>query len=378
MFQIKELRAINEVFKRLNNLQRWTTSITENKYNELSKQAFNNCICYFLAVEAEAKGKPIIWERFPKIAIYRAFEKAYVNYDTPESILKEICKMGNLAYETVFKKVVFETIVEKTNLTVGNYLQDGLGTYEEKIYKAATKIASLLEAKEIKLKSNDDGVQYDEILTSIKELEEYIPEKFSPITSTRPDVFTFFKAISNLRNQNRWAAYSYPVNCSVLGHLFDTAIFAYLAAIEKGETEEMATKMFYVGLFHDIPEAYTKDIPSTVKDKIEGFRELTEEYEQKMMAKHVYPVLPKNSKKALNSVMYELPEQVDIKRALKGADYMSAVSEIWRQFKAGTRDDSLLKAMLGHEKKFDTVADVPPNQRNLFNEMSDYVNKLKI
>ena len=43
-------------------------------------------------------------ERFPKIALYRSFQKTYGNYDTKEHTLKEICAIGNIpesAFETV-------------------------------------------------------------------------------------------------------------------------------------------------------------------------------------------------------------------------------------------------------------------------------------
>ena len=81
MLTIKNLEAINEVFKRLNNLRRWTEFITEGKYDEISKQSLNCIISFVLATEAENEGQVIVWERFPKIALYRAFQKAYVNYD---------------------------------------------------------------------------------------------------------------------------------------------------------------------------------------------------------------------------------------------------------------------------------------------------------
>lgn len=82
IIETKNLTAMNEVFKRLNNLRRWTEITTNAKYDEISKQALNCIICFLLAKEAESKGVNVRWENFPKIAIFRAFQKAYVNYDT--------------------------------------------------------------------------------------------------------------------------------------------------------------------------------------------------------------------------------------------------------------------------------------------------------
>ncbi len=285
------LDSVNEMFKRLNNLRRWTNFITEGKYDEISKQALNCSICYILANKAERGGIAIQWERFPKIAIYRAFQKAYVNYDTPEHILKEICDLGHISYEKVFGDITVEMIKELTNETFANWVKEGCGTTEERIYKAATCIATFLELTEIQVNVNGDyGAKYEQI---IKNMTKYydIPG-FCQISETKSSCFKLFNAISKLRNRNRWAAYSYSIDCSVLGHLFDTAVFAYLIALDKGETEKTATKCFFMGIFHDVPETFTTDIPSPIKDKIPGFRKLTEQYEMQMMEKHVYSHVP--------------------------------------------------------------------------------------
>lgn len=376
--EIKNLKAINEVFKRLNNLRRWTNFITEGKYDEISKQALNCNICFILALEAEQNGIPINWERFPKIAIYRAFQKAYVNYDTPEHILKEICDLGEIPFEKSFAEVTERTIAQLTDESFASWVKEGCGTVEERIYKAATKIATFLELKELQGHMNGGyATKYEEVVKSMGKYED-IPG-FITLSDTEGGYFKVFRSISKLRNQNRWAAYSYLVDCSVLGHLFDTAIFAYFMALEKGETEAVATKCFFMGIFHDVPEAFTRDIPSPIKDKIPGFRELTEKYELQMMEKHVYPYLSEETANALKEVMFEDEQNLRFKKLMKGADYMSAVSEIWRQLKAGTRDDSFSYALRGHIKKFEAdIAELTPDTRALFEWMVDFAKSLNM
>lgn len=375
---IKNLKSINEVFKRLNNLRRWTNFITEGKYDEISKQALNCTVCFILAVEAEKEGVLINWERFPKIAIYRAFQKAYVNYDTPEHILREICALGNIQFEKAFGEATAKTIAERTNEEFVNWLKEGCGTVEEKVYKAATKIATFLELKEIQRHINGEySSKYEEVVKSMAKYED-IPG-FSTLSDAKNGYFKVFEAVSKLRNQNRWAAYSYLVDCSVLGHLFDTAVFAYLMALEKGETETVATKCFFMGIFHDVPEAFTRDIPSPIKDKIPGFRELTEKYELQMMEKYVYPFVSETTSNALKEVMFEDEENFKFKKLMKGADYMSAVSEIWRQLKAGTRDDSFVEALKGHARKFEApIAELTPNTKELLDWMMEFAECLKL
>lgn len=381
IIETKNLIAINEVFKRLNNLRRWTEVKTNAKYDEISKQALNCFICFLLAKEVEKRGICVIWENFPKIAIFRAFQKAYINYDTPEHILGTICDLGGINFEEQFNNATFQVISEKTNEEFANWLKTAQGTYEETIYKAATKIATLLELKEIRVEINGDySLKYREIIESMKKYES-IPG-FNELSNEECECFKAFKSVSRLRNQNRWAAYSYSVSCSVLGHLFDTAVFAYWMCLENHTTEQIATKCFFMGIFHDIPEAFTKDIPSPIKDKIPGFRELTEKYELECMDKKFYPnvdAVSKDLSKTVKEIMFEEEENSQYKTLMKGADYMSAVSEIVRQFMGGSRDPEFVDAIKNHNKKFESgIASFTNTTKEMYTRMCAYTGKLGI
>ena len=364
--KLNTLKATNEVIKRLNNMRRWARNCADPRYSELAKQALNCAIAFILASEAEARGMEIIWERFPKIALYRAFQKSYINYDTPESILKRICELGNIKFEKVFSEITDKVICELTDEEFIDFLKEGCGTNEEEIYKAATRIATLLELYEVQHHMNGEyASKHEEVFRSFLRFVD-IPG-FEDLSNIEADSFQVFKSISRLRNQNRWSAYSYLVDCSVLGHLFDTAVFAYFMALDKGKTEKVATRCFFIGIFHDIPETFTSDIPSPIKDMIPGFRELTEKFELQVMEEKFYPVFSKQVQQNLRKVMMEEEENHQYKTLMKGADYLSAVSEIWRQIQAGTNDPAFFTAMKGHKTKFEKgIAELTPVTKDLF------------
>ena len=379
IIETKNLIAMNEVFKRLNNLRRWTEFTTNAKYDEISKQALNCFICFLLAKEVEKRGMNICWENFPKIAIFRAFQKAYVNFDTPEHILKAICDLGGIDFNTQFNRATLRIISKKTNEEFTEWIKNSQGTYEETIYRAATKIATLLELEEIRTNINGDySLKYREIIESMKKYENI--QGFS--TMSNEECFKAYKDVSKLRNQNRWAAYSYSVSCSVLGHLFDTAVFAYWMCIENHKSEEIATKCFFMGIFHDIPEAFTRDIPSPIKDGIRGFRKLTERYELKCMEENFYPKLITISETLPNDVrgiMFEDETNREYKALMKGADYMSAVSEIVRQFMGGSRDPKFVEAIRDHNEKFKSgVASFTETTKEMYERMCRYAERLGI
>ena len=104
--------ATNGVMTKLNMLKRWTDITSQQKYNELAKQALNCIIAYLLAKCAEHAGKKVCYENFPKIALGRAFAKVYVYFDTPEHKIDEICKMSGIKKEA-FDHAATKIIAEK-------------------------------------------------------------------------------------------------------------------------------------------------------------------------------------------------------------------------------------------------------------------------
>jgi len=63
----------------------------------------------------------------------------------------------------------------------------------------------------------------------------------------------------------------------------------------------------------------------------------------------------------------------------RAADYMSAASEIWRQLKAGTRDESFVHALEGQVSKFKSgVAEITPNTKKLLDGIVKYANGLNL
>lgn len=374
---LQMLKATNEVFKRLNILRRWTSFTTEGKYNELAKQALNCIVAYMLATYSEEAGIAVQWERFPKIALYRAFQKGYVYFDTPEHIIDEICKIGNIK-KRQFDEVTKDIIAEKAGNTFADFLCEGIGTQEFQIYRAATKIATYIELVENrdKMKSKDQIMKAQEITKSFESFEE-IPGVSDISDDIEGNTFKVLQKISTLRNKNRWAAQTYSLECSVLGHLFDTAVLAYFMSLEQEQDETLAAKMFFMGIFHDVAETWTTDIPSPIKDRIQGFRSATEKYELKMIEKELYQKVPKFIAKKLQEVMFEDESNKKYKKLLKGADYLSADSECWRQYKAGSRDEYFLGAIIRRKSKIES-GDIllTPVCRQLYEYFKEYAEGL--
>lgn len=358
---MKELIELNELVFKMNNLNRWSDFKQCDVYNELNKQAFNCIIAFELANFVEKQGRSVNWVCFPRIAISRAFAKVYVYYDTPEHKISFSAKIGNIGKDK-FDDVTREYIAVKTSEKFASFLCDNNSAFEEAIYKAASKIATYIELLEYeKIVQNQALISQkkEEIMNEICEYM-YIPG-VREFIDQNSQIFKLFQFVSSLRNKLRWATCCKAVKCSVLGHLFDTAIWAYLIGLEQSSfDEQLATKFFFMGIFHDIAETWTHDIPSPIKDKIEGYRAATEEHESQMLEEHMYPnLVTLGLDEPTRNIMFEDKVNRKYRKFIKIADYLSADSECWRNLVAGSRYyyywDAIIERKIDKSSKINTV-----------------------
>ncbi len=138
----------------------------------------------------------------------------------------------------------------------------------------------------------------------------------------------------------------YQIECPVLGHLFDTALFGYFSVLEQFSDERKATQMFWMGIFHDVPETWTGDFPSPIKKMIPGLREAIKRYEEKELELHFYANLPDFISDKIRKLLAKEEEDFEFRRYFKGADYLSADAECYRQYLSGSRDKYFLQVPL--------------------------------
>ena len=377
-----QIKACNEVFRRLNKLRRWTGILSKGTFNELNKQAMNCMIVYILGAFAEQAGMPVVWERFPKIALYRAFQKIYVVFNTPEFKYDEIFELGNIQKAALFQTTK-NKIREKTDEDFADFLVEAVGTQEETLFKAATKIATYIELLALEPYCSPE-LYHKKLKDIFQEIQQYINVPGMEVLSdTDSELFQLLEFISNsgLRHHVRWCEIGYLQECSILGHLFDTACFAYFMSLElEQKNEELATQRFFMGIWHDVAEAWTTDIPSPIKDCITGLRNATEVYEQKTLEEKIYSKVPEFLVSKLRDVMFEDEQNIDKHKALiKGADYLSADSECWRQYVLGSRDIYFKEAI---ERRLPDIESgkvtLTPECRKLFDYFRTYAAKLNL
>ncbi len=119
---------------------------------------------------------------------------------------------------------------------------------------------------------------------------------FDGFTRFERDAFLqdFMSLIGKLRYQQRWAKAVRMPQTYVMGHMLVVAILSYFMTLElENPCKKRLVNNFFAGLFHDVPEALTRDIVSPIKKSVEGLGKILAEIESEQMHKVVYPMLPK-------------------------------------------------------------------------------------
>lgn len=222
---------------------------------------------------------------------------------------------------------------------------------EDIVYEAAKHLATRIEFEEVQSNLRPDMVEEirQDLDLKLETFKEYpIVYNIAYGVGEYAKTKELFKAISWSRYTFRWQSYYTPVRCSILTHMLETAVLAYMMAYEMSlcATNEadrlywsqLTGKAYKVGLFHDINEIWTDDIPSPAKDGLD-IRKIVEEQELATTNEKIYKRLPECVVQEFQSgVMLEDVANTEEKSFYKSADYFSADLEVWWNIRAGARD----------------------------------------
>ena len=99
--------------------------------------------------------------------------------------------------------------------------------------------------------------------------------------------------IEQLRFQTRWNQTPRVPQTSVLGHCFFVAIMTLLLGRESNPKmcERRVINNFFSALFHDLPEAVTRDIISPVKQATDDLPNIVKKIENEIVNKELVPLM---------------------------------------------------------------------------------------
>lgn len=321
-------------------------------FKKLEKEALNAKI-YFLHLmrRKEKEGKDFDPNVIVAYILKRLITKSSFWDSKPENkknLKEEIHELDELIVDDALEKA--SKIVGNLFIAEINELASRITPEEEYLFKQARTIATAIEFKQIK-----PYLFYQDVEPSEQLLNEEIKKYEVESICENAKMMDLFERMSWSRFTDRWQGYFFTVKCNILAHMLETAVFAWLMAIEMNNFEE-AGHLFMIGLFHDLPEIWTDDVPSPCKDRIVTnsgltLREVTDKMEVKAFEEYFYPCLCKETETYyrknidLNGVKKEYHDFI------KKADYFAADYEVWWNVVNGTRDQTLANVIYSSLKR---------------------------
>jgi len=294
-FMIINVPLLKELFRGFT-VQRWNDKIRPVEFVELDKHAHKMLIAYCMGKYEEMEGKTVNWNNIIKGGIYELLRRIVIS-DIKSPIYNKIkddykdtfLGLSNWVYDQLEPKIENDEIKAelKEYLLNENYLDE----LSRKILDAAHKYASFWEFQIIK-NANPTGYQMKEIelelLSAINNYTELVGVK--KLLTKRP-ISDFIDLFGQLRFQIRWSQIPRLPKTSVLGHSMLVATISYFFAIDNDACNKRLYNDFFGGLFHDLPEAVTRDIISPVKKSSKEFHDLIGKIEKELAENEIYPLI---------------------------------------------------------------------------------------
>jgi len=273
-------------------IQRWNDYPRMVELVELDKQAHKFIIAFFLAnMEEEVNHIHLI-----EAGIFEFLRRVIVTDIRPDVFRQALQKKEKEINRWVLSKLHDELIdIEDGEFykRFENYLSNSNMYKKERfILKAASYLATRWEFSIVyqtsKFLSGIDSVK-DAVEEEIEDYYELIGVRKIALNKKLAKVIDLS---GRLRFQKRWAQTPRIPETSVLGHMLIVAILGYFYSTKIKACDKRVENNFYCALFHDLPEALTRDIISPVKYSVSGLNDIINEYEIKMIEDEILPYLP--------------------------------------------------------------------------------------
>ena len=277
-------------------IQRWNDYPRMVELVELDKQAHKFIIAYFLA-KMEAKDS-INMVSMIEAGIFEFLRRVVVTDIRPDVFRRALQKK-----EKEINAWVLEQLYDSLNdIEEGafykrfeTYLKDpSMYKKERFILKAASYMATKWEFSIV--------YQTSQFLNNIDRVKEAVDEEIEDYyeligvrkMAMNKKISKIIDLSGRLRFQKRWAQTPRIPETSVLGHMLIVAILGYFYSLSVKACDKRMENNFFCALFHDFPEALTRDIISPVKYSVSGLDEIISEFEIKMIEEEILLYLPEN------------------------------------------------------------------------------------
>jgi len=329
-------------------MQRWNDKIRPVELTELDKQAHKMIIAYMLG-KFEGDNSKFNWISLIEGGIFEFLQRLVVTDLKPQVLYK--IKENADTYRKLNSWVYMQ--LEQFISPLGSefctrfksYFTNTGDTIEKRVLSAAHFYATKWEFNIIE-RTDPSGYEMKEIKADLQaQQEQYYDLKGIQKLALSSNLMNFIDLCGLLRFQLRWSRVHRVPKTSVLGHMLIVAIISYLFSVQINGCHKRCINNYFTGLFHDLPEALTKDIISPVKHSIKGLDSLIKKYEKEQMKEKVYPLIPESWHPDIKMFTEnEFKNLITVDDKVRSTT-LDSISQQYNSDKFNPRDGELVKAI---------------------------------
>ena len=284
-------KIIDSIFSSAS-IQRWNDYPRMVELVELDKQAHKFIIAYFIA----KLEKDVNYTHLIEAGIFEFLRRVVVTDIRPDVFRKALQKKSKEINTWVLSKLT-PSLKDIDNGAFLQKFEDYLNNpemykKERFILKAASYLATKWEFSIV--------YQTSQFLTDIEDVKKSVDEEIEDYyeligvrkIALNKKLAKVIDLSGRLRFQKRWAQTPRVPETSVLGHMLTVAVFGYFFSIEVNACDKRIQNNFFTALFHDLPEALTRDIITPVKYCVDELSDIIAEYELEKIEDDILPNVP--------------------------------------------------------------------------------------
>ena len=287
-------------------IQRWNDLIRPFDLVEMDKAGEKMVLAYIIGKYEEKKGRKIDWNWMIYAALFDLLKKiALCDIKAPvQQILKreyskEYLRLNEWVLNQYRQLITDDDLFSRFTIYIGQ--KAGSFAIPEQlkptihVYTAAHKYSTIREMEMLSVVNEKERLaKIDSDLRA--ELQPFLDLEALQKLITRQKEFDFLLKIEQLRFQTRWNQTPRIPQTTVLGHCFFVAVMTLLLSRESNSN--MCTRRvvnnFFSALFHDLPEAVTRDIISPVKQATDALPNIVKKIEDEIVNKELVPLMDKS------------------------------------------------------------------------------------
>lgn len=308
IFTAKTVLKLFEAFS----IQRWNDLIRPFEILEMDKTAEKTFLAYIIGKYEEKKGKKIDWDRIIDGSVFDILRKiALCDIKAPvqRRIRKEYPEEYKKINEWIFEKYndIFPDGEFKAKFNSYLFEEADKDDITWKVSQAAHKYSTIREFE--MLKPVNEAFRLTEIDSCLKEeICKFMDLTGIQLLLANQNPHKLITEIEKLRFQVRWNQTPRVPATTVLGHSFYVAALTLLMCYDLDIKEDRRYNNFFSALFHDLPEAVTRDIISPVKQATDHLPDVVKEIEERIVKDELLPLMDESF---IDEVMYYISDEFE-------------------------------------------------------------------